>query len=117
MTGGGTGSPTGVTGSGTGYDKEVTGGGTGSTILVTGGGTGSEAVTITLPDGTGISMELVVGCDFDGCVDDVFGVFDLEGFSKESGLLFASILGIPDPVTPLGGSLFADRLFRADPTG
>jgi hypothetical protein len=40
----------------------VTGGGTGSTILVTGGGTGTEAIAITLPAGTGMSMEVSLGC-------------------------------------------------------
>jgi hypothetical protein len=40
----------------------VTGGGTGSTILVTGGGTGTEAIAVTLPAGTGISMEVSLGC-------------------------------------------------------
>jgi hypothetical protein len=58
VTGGGTGAM--VTGGGTG--AMVTGGGTGSTILVTGGGTGSEAVAITLPDGTGMVMEVSVQC-------------------------------------------------------
>jgi hypothetical protein len=31
-------------------------------VLVTGGGTGAEAVVITLPDGTGMSMEVSMGC-------------------------------------------------------
>jgi hypothetical protein len=30
--------------------------------LVTGGGTGSEAIAITLPNNTGISMEVSLGC-------------------------------------------------------
>jgi hypothetical protein len=62
VTGGGTGSNTQVTGGGTGSNTQVTGGGTGSTILVTGGGTGTEAITITLPNGTGLSMEVSMGC-------------------------------------------------------
>ena len=62
VTGGGTGSNTLVTGGGTGSNTLVTGGGTGSTILVTGGGTGTEGIAITLPDGTGISMEVSLGC-------------------------------------------------------
>jgi hypothetical protein len=63
VTGGGTGSSALVTGGGTGSNALVTGGGTGATILVTGGGTGTEAITVTLPGGTGMSMEVVVGCN------------------------------------------------------
>ena len=62
VTGNGTGSNTQVTGNGTGSSVQVTGNGTGSTILVTGNGTGSEAITITLPNGTGMNMELSIGC-------------------------------------------------------
>jgi hypothetical protein len=62
ITGGGTGSSTQITGGGTGSSTEITGGGTGSTIMITGGGTGSEAITITLPNGTGMSMEVDFGC-------------------------------------------------------
>jgi hypothetical protein len=62
VTGGGTGSSTDVTGGGTGSSVLVTGGGTGSQILVTGGGTGSEAIAITLPSDTGISMEIGINC-------------------------------------------------------
>ena len=62
VTGGGTGSSTDVTGGGTGSSVLVTGGGTGSQILVTGGGTGSEAIAITLPTDTGISMEIGINC-------------------------------------------------------
>ena len=62
VTGGGTGSSIDVTGGGTGSSIDVTGGGTGSSILVTGGGTGSEAIAITLPGGTGMSMEVMLGC-------------------------------------------------------
>ena len=58
VTGGGTGAK--VTGGGTGV--KVTDGATGSTILVTGGGTGSEGITVTLPNGTGMSMEVSVDC-------------------------------------------------------
>jgi hypothetical protein len=64
ITGNGTGKE--ITGNGTG--KEITGNGTGkeittgSTILITGNGTGSEGVTITLPQGTGMSMEVSVDC-------------------------------------------------------
>jgi hypothetical protein len=63
VTGNGTGSNTQVTGNGTGSNTQVTGNGTGSTILVTGNGTGAEAITITLPNGTGMEMEVIVGCD------------------------------------------------------
>jgi len=73
VTGGGTGSSTLVTGGGTGSSALVTGGGTGSSTLVTGGGTGAsvlviggregtEAIAITLPDGTGLAMEISLGC-------------------------------------------------------
>jgi hypothetical protein len=62
VTGTGTGSNTQVTGTGTGSNTQVTGTGTGSTILVTGTGTGSEAITITLPNGTGMKMEVSLGC-------------------------------------------------------
>jgi hypothetical protein len=41
----------------------VTGGGTGSSILVTGDVTGIEAVSITLPSGTGLGMEISLGCN------------------------------------------------------
>jgi hypothetical protein len=63
VTGTGTGSSTQVTGTGTGSSTQVTGTGTGSTILVTGTGTGTEAITITLPNGTGMNMEVSLGCD------------------------------------------------------
>jgi len=56
VTGGGTGIE--VTGGGTGI--EVTGGGTG--IEVTGGGTGQESIFINLPAGTGLEMEISLGC-------------------------------------------------------
>ena len=49
-----------VVGGGTG--TEVVGGGTGSSTLVVGGGTGSEAIAITLPRGTGMHMEITMGC-------------------------------------------------------
>jgi hypothetical protein len=51
-----------VTGNGTGASTLVTGNGTGATIQVTGNGTGAEAVNITLPNGTGMSMEISLGC-------------------------------------------------------
>ena len=58
VTGGGTGTE--VTGGGTGSAIQVTGGGTG--IEVTGGGTGAETLAITLPAGTGLEMEVTLGC-------------------------------------------------------
>ena len=72
VTGNGTGSSTQVTGNGTGSSTQVTGNGTGSTILVTGNGTGTEGITITLPNGTGMNMEVSVGCGVAGVsvVDD-----------------------------------------------
>jgi len=62
VTGNGTGSSTDVTGNGTGSSTDVTGNGTGSSIQVTGNGTGGEAITITFPQGTGMVMEVSVGC-------------------------------------------------------
>jgi hypothetical protein len=56
VAGGGTGKQ--VAGGGTG--KKVAGGGTG--IQVAGGGTGAEDITITLPAGTGLEMEVSLGC-------------------------------------------------------
>ncbi len=56
VAGGGTGIE--VAGGGTGI--EVAGGGTG--IEVAGGGTGLERITITLPSGTGLEMEVSLGC-------------------------------------------------------
>lgn len=62
VTGNGTGSSVQVTGNGTGSAVQVTGNGTGASIQVTGNGTGAEAIRITLPHGTGISMEVSLGC-------------------------------------------------------
>lgn len=62
VTGNGTGSSILVTGNGTGSTVLVTGNGTGSTVLVTGNGTGSDPISITLPQGTGISMDVTFGC-------------------------------------------------------
>ena len=62
VTGGGTGFSVQVTGGGTGHSAQVTGGGTGYSTQVTGGGTGAEAITITLPEGTGLTMEVSLGC-------------------------------------------------------
>ena len=61
-----------VTGTGTGSNTQVTGTGTGSIILVTGNDTGTEGITITLPNGTGMNMEVSVGCGFAGVsvIDD-----------------------------------------------
>jgi hypothetical protein len=63
------GSGTGVEVAGSGTGTEVAGSGTGvdgfnatSTILVAGSGTGSEAISITLPQGTGMHMEISMGC-------------------------------------------------------
>ena len=53
------GSGTEVAGSGTGRESESA---DGSTILVAGSGTGSEAIAITLPRGTGMHMEITMGC-------------------------------------------------------
>jgi len=62
VTGNGTGASTQVTGNGTGLSVQVTGNGTGSTFLVTGNGTGTKAISITLPDGTGMAMDISLGC-------------------------------------------------------
>ena len=64
VTGAGTGSGTQVTGAGTGNDTQVTGAGTGNSIQVTGAGTGTESITITLPEGTGLAMEVSLNCSF-----------------------------------------------------
>jgi len=55
----GVGTGTEVAGSGTGRESESA---DGSTILVAGSGTGSEAIAITLPRGTGMHMEITMGC-------------------------------------------------------
>jgi hypothetical protein len=62
VTGNGTGSSTQVTGNGTGASADVTGNGTGSAIQVTGNGSGADAITITLPEGTGMAMEVFLSC-------------------------------------------------------
>ena len=57
IAGGGTGIE--IAGGGTGI--EIAGGGTG--IEIAGGGTGIDSVFITLPNGTGLELELLLGCD------------------------------------------------------
>ena len=64
VTGNGTGSKIQVTRNGTGSKIQVTGNGTGSKIQVTGNGTGMDAITITLPEGTGLAMEVSLGRGF-----------------------------------------------------
>ena len=59
IAGGGTGSKTEIAGGGTGV--EIAGGGTG--IEIAGGGTGEESIYITLPNGTGLQMEMKLGCN------------------------------------------------------
>ena len=63
VTGNGTGGSVEVTGNGTGGNVQVTGNGTGGSSEVTGNGTGTEAIVITLPEGTGMSMEVSLGCN------------------------------------------------------
>jgi hypothetical protein len=58
IAGGGTGTE--IAGGGTGV--EIAGGGTGTTIQIAGGGTGTESVFLTLPAGTGLEMEIILGC-------------------------------------------------------
>jgi hypothetical protein len=58
----GAGTGTEIAGAGTG--TEIAGAGTGSQILIAGAGTGSDAFTITLPQGTGMAMEVSMGCGF-----------------------------------------------------
>jgi hypothetical protein len=58
IAGGGTGVE--IAGGGTGV--EIAGGGTGHSLLIAGGGTGAEAVAITLPQGTQLSMEISMNC-------------------------------------------------------
>ncbi|MEJ8567556.1 hypothetical protein [Elongatibacter sediminis] len=62
VTGNGTGSAVDVTGNGTGRSVQVTGNGTGRSVLVTGNGSGADAIRITLPEGTGMAMEVSLGC-------------------------------------------------------
>ena len=57
IAGGGTGIQ--IAGGGTGI--EIAGGGTG--IQIAGGGTGIEGVYITLPNGTGLELEIALGCN------------------------------------------------------
>jgi hypothetical protein len=73
ITGNGTGSNTEITGNGTGSNTEITGNGTGSTILITGNGTGTEALRVTLPNGTGMNMEVRLACGTAGVsvIDDL----------------------------------------------
>jgi len=56
----GSGSGTNVAGSGSGTN--VAGSGSGTQILVAGSGSGTDAITITLPQGTGMAMEVSMGC-------------------------------------------------------
>ncbi len=56
----GAGTGTEIAGAGTG--TEIAGAGTGSQILIAGAGTGTDAITITLPQGTGLAMEVSMGC-------------------------------------------------------
>ena len=57
IAGGGTGVQ--IAGGGTGV--QIAGGGTG--IQIAGGGTGIDNLLITLPEGTGLDMEIILGCD------------------------------------------------------
>ena len=70
VVGGGTGSEFNVVGGGTGGQRvvgggtggqRVVGGGTGDQRVV-GGGTGGKSIVITLPDGTGLAMEVSLAC-------------------------------------------------------
>ncbi|NOR19498.1 MAG: hypothetical protein GQ538_05360, partial [Xanthomonadales bacterium] len=87
VAGGGTGKD--VAGGGTG--KDVAGGGTGNTIQVAGGGTGFDSVFITLPAGTGLEMEVSLGCQsasvsiFDGNYTEVVA-FDNVSVMGNTGL-------------------------------
>jgi hypothetical protein len=77
IAGGGTGSKTEIAGGGTGIEIagggtgiEIAGGGTGIEIAgggtgieIAGGGTGIESVYITLPNGTGLELEIEMGCN------------------------------------------------------
>lgn len=62
VTGNGTGISIQVTGNGTGSSTQVTGNGSGSSFQITGNGTGTDAISVTLPDGTGLAMEVSLGC-------------------------------------------------------
>ncbi|MFV1977331.1 MAG: hypothetical protein ACC651_16430, partial [Candidatus Scalindua sp.] len=41
---------------------QIAGGGTGTTIQIAGGGTGNENLVVTLPNGTGLEIEVALGC-------------------------------------------------------
>jgi hypothetical protein len=58
------GAGTGIEIAGAGTGTEIAGAGTGSHILIAGAGTGTDAITITLPEGTGMAMEISMGCKF-----------------------------------------------------
>ena len=64
VTGSGTGDTRQVTGTGTGNARQVTGTGTGNSTFIAGGATDIDAVKVTLPDGTGLAMEVTLSCGF-----------------------------------------------------
>ena len=58
----GSGSAAQIAGSGSGSAAQIAGSGSGSQIFIAGSGSGAQAIAITLPDGTGMAMEVSMGC-------------------------------------------------------
>jgi hypothetical protein len=82
IAGGGTGIE--IAGGGTGI--EIAGGGTG--IEIAGGGTGIESVYITLPTGTGLELEIEMGCN-----SATVSVLDSKDFSEVVSFNNIKVLG------------------------
>jgi len=61
IAGSGSGSAVNIAGSGSGSAVNIAGSGSGSQILIAGSGSGSS-IAITLPNGTGMAMEITMGC-------------------------------------------------------
>ena len=62
IAGSGSGSSAQIAGSGSGSAAQIAGSGSGSQIFIAGSGSGAQAIAITLPDGTGMAMEVSMGC-------------------------------------------------------
>ncbi|HEY5776698.1 MAG TPA: hypothetical protein VIS57_11470, partial [Xanthomonadales bacterium] len=93
IAGGGTGSKTQIAGGGTGIEIagggtgiEIAGGGTG--IEIAGGGTGIDSVYITLPTGTGLELEIEMGCN-----SATVSVLDSTDFSEVVSFNNIQVLG------------------------
>ena len=62
IAGSGSGSAAQIAGSGSGSAAQIAGSGSGSQILIAGSGSGRQGIFVTLPDGTGMAMEVAMGC-------------------------------------------------------